>query len=133
MSLLFLADDNPGDVFLVREALREHQVECELEVASDGAEAREYFTRVERYGARVPDLVLLDLNLPKISGMELLRRIKNIPSCRDTPIVVVSSSDSPRDRLASKNLGAHAYIRKASVLEEYMQLGGVIKEILAKT
>lgn len=132
MSLVFLAEDNPGDVFLIREALREHAVDCELAVANDGAQAREYFTHVERDGARVPDLVLLDLNLPKISGMELLRRIKNIPSCRETPVVVISSSDSPRDRLESQSLGAHSYVRKASVLEEYMQLGGVIKEILAE-
>lgn len=130
MSLVFLADDNPGDVFLVREALREHAVECEVDVATDGAEAREYFTRVERAGARVPDLVLLDLNLPKISGMELLRRIKAIPGCKNTPVLVISSSDSPRDRLESHNLGAYAYIRKASVLDEYMQLGETIKHIL---
>ena len=130
MSLLFLAEDNPGDVFLIREALREHAVDCELAVASDGAEAREYFTRIERQGAPVPDLVLLDLNLPKISGLELLRRIKNIPRCEATPVVVISSSDSPHDRLESQKLGAHSYIRKASVLEEYMELGGFIKGII---
>lgn len=130
MSLLFLAEDNPGDIFLIREALREHAVDCEMAVANDGAEAREYFTKIEREGASVPDLVLLDLNLPKISGLELLRRIKNIPRCKSTPVVVISSSDSPHDRLESQKLGAHSYIRKASVLEEYMQLGGFIKGIL---
>lgn len=130
MSLLFLAEDNSGDVFLIREALREHAVECDLAVASDGAEAREYFTKIERQEAPVPDLVLLDLNLPKISGLELLRRIKNIPRCQATPVVVISSSDSPHDRLESQKLGAHSYIRKASVLEEYMALGGFIKSIM---
>lgn len=130
MSLLFLAEDNPGDVFLIREALREHAVDCELDIASDGAAAREYFTKIEREGALVPDLVLLDLNLPKISGLELLRRIKNIPRCQATPVVVISSSDSPHDRLESQKLGAYSYIRKAAVLEEYMQLGGLIKDIL---
>lgn len=130
MTLLFLGEDNPGDVFLIKEALREHSVACELLLANDGGEVREYFSKVERDGARVPDLVLLDLNLPKISGMDLLRRIKNIPCCRETPIVIISSSDSPRDRLESQALGAHSYIRKASVLEEYLQLGAVIKRIL---
>lgn len=128
--LVLVVEDNPGDVFLIEEALREHEVDCELEVVDDGGKAREYFSRIERGEGRVPDLVLLDLNLPKIPGLDVLRRIRHIPACRAVPIVVVSSSEAPRDRQEAHELGADNYIRKPSMLDEYLALGGVIKSML---
>lgn len=128
--LVLIVEDNPGDVFLIEEALREHDVDCELEVVDDGGKAREYFTRIERGAGRVPDLILLDLNLPKIPGLDVLRRIRHIPVCRNVPLIVVSSSQAPRDRQEARALGADNYIRKPSLLDEYLALGRVIKAML---
>lgn len=130
---VLIVEDNPGDVFLIEEALREHAVDCELEVIDDGGKAREYFSQIERGGGRVPDLVLLDLNLPKIPGMDVLRRIRHIATCRDIPVIVISSSEAPRDRHDARELGANHYIRKPSLLDEYLALGGVIKTTLQAT
>lgn len=128
--LVLIVEDNPGDVFLIEEALREHNVECELVVVDDGGKARDYFSRIERGTGRMPDLILLDLNLPKIPGLDVLRRIRHIPACNGVKVIVVSSSEAPRDRQEARELGADDYIRKPSMLDEYLALGGVIKSML---
>ena len=129
---ILVVEDNPGDVFLIEEALREHAVDCEVEVLDDGGKARDYFSDIEHGEGRVPDLVLLDLNLPKIPGIDVLRRIRYIPACRNVPVIIISSSEAPSDRHDAAELGANHYIRKPSLLEEYLALGGVIKSTLEK-
>jgi CheY-like chemotaxis protein len=125
---IFLAEDNPADVDLVREALREYKVDHELWLASDGQEARRF---IERMGtvpeSPCPDLILLDLNLPLVSGHELIALFRQHPTCVHTPIIVVTSSDSWRDREQSAKLGAR-YFRKPSELTEFLELGAVVRE-----
>ena len=107
MLSLLLAEDNPGDVRLVREALRTSPFASELVVASDGAQALKYL-RSSRF-----DLAILDLNLPKLSGLDVLKRVKEIEVLRQIPIIVLSTSGSEADILAAYDLHANAYLVKA--------------------
>jgi CheY-like chemotaxis protein len=96
---ILLAEDNRGDVMLVREALREHHIEHELHVVQDGQQALDYVVRMGKAGeAPCPDILLLDLNLPKADGRTVLTEFRKHPECAKTPVVVVTSSDAPKDR-----------------------------------
>jgi len=125
---IFLAEDNPADVDLVREALREYEVEYELWLASDGQEAKRF---IERMGtgpdSPCPDLIMVDLNLPLVSGHELIALFRKHPQCVQTPLIVVTSSDSRKDREQSAEFGAR-YFRKPSELGEFLELGAVVRE-----
>jgi CheY-like chemotaxis protein len=125
---ILLAEDNPADVYLIEEALREHQVPFEIVVADDGEAA----IRMIESGQVEPDLVLLDLNMPKRSGGEVLMRLREHPQCRTLPVMVLTSSDSPVDREEAMRLGATSFIRKPTGLDEFLQIGAAIKELLAR-
>lgn len=128
---VLLIEDNAGDVFIVQEALQENNVRCELTVISDGESALQYFDRLDgSTDLPCPCLVLLDLNLPKRSGHDVLRRIRRGGRCSSIPIVVVSSSDSERDLSENKRLGATAYFRKPSTLEQYLRIGRLVKDLI---
>ena len=131
-STILLAEDNRGDVLLVREALLEHRIEHELFVVSDGAEAVDYIDNIgEGSGSRRPDVVLIDLNLPKVDGLQVLAHLRNHPFCAATPVVIVTSSDAPRDRERAAGLGVARYFRKPSEIDEFMRLGAIVKDALA--
>ena len=126
---ILLAEDNRGDVLLIREALKEHRIEYELVVISDGAEAIQYIDGIGNgQGTACPDVLLLDLNLPKADGFRVLEHFRNNPSCSGKPVVIVTSSDAPRDRESAMRFGAARYFRKTSEIDEFMQLGAVVKE-----
>lgn len=124
---ILLAEDNPGDVILIREALRESGVEFELTVQRDGEEMLTQIEQIDRGEVSCPDIFLLDLNLPKTGGHALLRRIRGGGTCKGVPVIIVTSSDSAKDRDLSVRLGANAYFRKACDYEEFMLLGDVVK------
>lgn len=127
---ILLAEDNAGDIFLVRRALDEHNIEYDLQVVRDGAEAIEFVARMGQPGeAACPDLVLLDLNLPKVDGSEVLREFRKHPDCLETPVVIVSSSDSQKDRSRVAALGAVRYFKKPSELAQFMELGALVAEV----
>ncbi|MGH7963017.1 MAG: response regulator [Candidatus Binatia bacterium] len=130
---IVVIEDNPADVFLIRESLKEQGVECELSIAEDGQEAIALVRREEAAdGAERLDLIVLDLNLPKYSGKEILQSIRKSPALAQVPVAILTSSDSPQDRLETSNLGANRYIRKPSSLEEFMQVGALLKEMLVR-
>jgi two-component system, chemotaxis family, response regulator Rcp1 len=123
---ILVAEDNPADVYLLREALNRESIgrSVELMVVSDGEQALEYVQRLGRCSnAVVPDLVVLDLNLPKSDGSDVLRCIRQTPAYAGIPVVVLTSSDSPRDRKAIESLGANAFITKPSDLDAFLALG----------
>lgn len=125
---ILLAEDNPADVYLIREALKEHGVDCAIQTASDG---REVLTLIDSAGpAWHPDLIILDLNLPRHDGIELLRKLRSTEELSRVPVVVLTSSDSPRDRATATELGATRYLSKPSNLEHFLELGAVFKELL---
>lgn len=128
---IFLAEDNRADILLVKEALQKHQIEHELHVARDGAEAIRFMVEMgTAEGPPCPDVILLDLNLPKADGSQILSALRRDPRCIDTPVIVVSSSDSPRDREAMKHLRVRHYFTKPSDFDQFMKLGAIVKQVL---
>jgi len=129
---IFLAEDNPADVYLLREALGvDSNADIELLVAADGAEALDYVHRRGKYTALPkPDLVVLDLNLPKSDGTDILQCIRDSEELRDVPVVILTSSDSPRDRAAALRLGANGYITKPSDLDAFLSLGDTLRSYM---
>lgn len=118
-------------MFLIQEAIAAAQVDAAVAVVNDGHQAVEFVDRADAgQGAFCPDLVLLDLNLPKKNGIEVLRHMRNSAACRNALVLVVSSSDSASDREAVEALGFHGYFRKPSVYAEFMKLGPVVRELL---
>ena len=130
---IFLAEDNPGDVLLVEQALEEHRIEHQLRVVRDGEEAIRVVVRMgEPGGEPCPDILLLDLNLPKADGLQVLREFRKHPGCSRVPVIVVTSSDAPQDRARGAALGISHYFRKPSDFDSFMQLGAVIRDAVAR-
>jgi two-component system, chemotaxis family, response regulator Rcp1 len=130
---ILLAEDNQADVYLIWLALQEQDLQFEFQVIENGEQALASWEEVERAAAPRPDMVLLDLNLPMISGQDLLRRIRSRRDFDDVPVIVLTSSDSQRDRSEALELGADAYIRKPASLEEYAQVAAQIRSHLEPT
>ena len=128
---IIVVEDNEPDVFMVREALERADLEFELQVMDDGEKAVNLVEKIDQ-GEAVPqpDLVLLDLNLPRKSGVQVLERLRKSPRCARTPVVILTSSDSPKDRLHAELLGATQYFQKPSRLQEFMKLGPLVRELL---
>ena len=124
---ILLVEDNPGDVRLTREALREGKVRNNLNVAPDGVEALAYLRRQGRYAdATRPDLILLDLNLPKMDGREVLEAVKADASLRNIPIVILTSSQAEQDIVRAYDLHANCYVTKPVDLDQFIH---VVKSI----
>ena len=131
MPEILLAEDNPADVYLIREALREHGVDCTLRVASDGSDVLRIISPEQPDPEAQPlGLIILDLNLPRHDGIEILQRVRETPKLANVPVVVLTSSDSPRDRLIASQLGATCYLRKPSRLDQFLSMGAVFKDLL---
>lgn len=126
---VLLAEDNRGDVILVREALREYKVDHALRLVEDGDQAMRHIDSIGGpTDVPCPDIFLLDLNIPRGSGHELLEKFRLC--CPDTPVVIITSSDAPSDIARAHQLGASRYFRKPSNLEEFLQLGALVKELV---
>jgi two-component system, chemotaxis family, response regulator Rcp1 len=121
---ILLVEDNPADVFLTQEALRqEHINNGSLSVVIDGQEAISFLRQEGKYAeAKPPDLIFLDLNLPKKDGRAVLAEIKDDPSLKHIPVVVFTSSTSPRDILQAYVLSANCYIIKPLNLDDFFQV-----------
>jgi CheY-like chemotaxis protein len=118
---VLLVEDDPGDVLMTREAFDEHKVRNNLNVVSDGADALAYVRREREFAdATRPDLILLDLNLPKRDGREVLKELKTDPDLREIPIVVLTTSSAESDVLASYQLHANAYVTKPVDFERFI-------------
>lgn len=129
---ILVADDSASDVFLVRRALEQQGILHDLRVASDGEEALLLLNQTEK-GALLnrPQLILLDLNLPKVDGSHILSYIRRTPAFDATIVIVCTTSDSPRDRDLARELGANAYFQKPADLRSFMRLGKVVEDALA--
>src|SRR5687767_6702446 len=108
---ILLVEDNPDDEKLTLRALRQSEIPNETVVARDGEEACRFLFEEEN-PEKLPDLVLLDLKLPKVGGLEILQRMRRDERTKSVPIVILTSSDEERDIMMSYNLGANSYIRK---------------------
>jgi two-component system response regulator len=124
---ILLIEDSPGDVRLTREAFKDAKVHINLNVASDGAEAMDCLRREGKYAdVPRPDLILLDLNLPKKDGREVLEEIKESPSLKSIPVVILTTSAAEEDVLRSYLLHANCYITKPVDLDGFLK---VVKSI----
>jgi two-component system response regulator len=123
--IILLVEDNPDDVALTLRALKKNNIANRVVVTRDGEEALEYLTASGRYAERspsdLPEVILLDLKLPKVSGLEVLRAIRGNPQTRLLPVVVLTSSSEEQDVLASYGLGANSYIRKPVDFDQFME------------
>ena len=128
---MLLAEDNPGDVYLVREALSLERLEFDLLVRSDGEQMSDFIDQIDAGAARCPDVVLLDLNLPRRSGVSLLERLRQSSLCGEVPVIVVTSSASPQDREIATRLGASSYFQKPSDFDEFMRLGSLVRQFVS--
>jgi CheY-like chemotaxis protein len=124
---ILLVEDNPGDVRLVIEALKEGRVRNYVHVARDGVEALDMLRRADGFAdSRRPDLVLLDLNLPRKDGREVLAEIKADPALRRIPVVILTTSTAEEDVVRSYDLHANCFITKPVDLDQFM---GVVRAI----
>jgi two-component system, response regulator len=130
-NIILLVEDNPDDVELTLRAFRTSKLSTEIVVASDGVEALDYLLATGAHAGRdrklLPEVVLLDLKLPKIGGLEVLKRMRAEERTRRIPVVVLTSSNEERDILSSYDLGANSFVRKpvdfAQFVEAARQLG----------
>lgn len=129
---IVLIEDNPADAYLVREALNAHGVAVDLVIIRDGEEAFQLVEAVDHdESLGCPSLFLLDLNLPRRSGEEVLGHIRKSRRCANTPVVIVTSSDAPRDRAETERLGATHYFRKPTSYMGYLKVGEIVKDMLS--
>ncbi len=128
---ILLAEDNPADVFLVREALRLHDLDVSLHVVRDGETAILFIETAERdETAPCPHLAVLDLNLPRKSGIEVLARLRRSEKCGDIPVAIISSSRSPAETATLTQLRADHFFTKPSDYTKFMSLGAILKRLL---
>ena len=120
---ILLVEDNPGDVELTREALHEGKIHMHLSVVSDGVEALAFLRREGKYGgAPRPDLILLDLNLPKKDGRAVLGDVKQDPALRHIPVVILTSSQAEQDIVRAYDLHANCYVTKPVDLDQFVKI-----------
>ena len=120
---VLLVEDDPGDVLMTREAFEEHKIGNRLHVVSDGVEALAYLRREPPYAeATRPDLILLDLNLPRRDGRQVLQEIKCDESLRQIPVVILTTSQHDEDILRSYQLHANAYVTKPVDFDQFIRV-----------
>ena len=128
---IILVEDAEPDILLVREALEQSGLEFDLKVFDDGEQGVDFIETLDRDATMVPPhLFLLDLNLPKKTGDQILERVRQSPTCSHVPVVILTSSDSHKDKAQAADLHATGYFRKPSRLDEFMRLGPYVRDLL---
>jgi DNA-binding response OmpR family regulator len=131
--LILIVEDNRMDVFLIRDALQAAGVRAEIHVVSDGNAATAFFDQADAdENAPRPALVLLDMNLPKKSGADVLKHLRASLRCGGAAVLIVSSSDAPRERHAVAGLEVAGYFKKPSEYASFLQLGAMVRDLLGK-
>ena len=128
---IVIAEDSIPDVILLKEALRTAGIRAELKVFSDGEECASYFRTTEK---APPDLIVLDLNLPKVDGFDLIRVVRSDRRYDKVPVAVLTSSTAPKDKTLSLDLGANTFISKPSRLDDFLEtIGSAVRAQLGRT
>lgn len=127
---IWVVDDSAADVILLQHALHENKLSCEVEIVEDGGKAIERLDFLADGHVLAPDLLILDINLPRENGLEVLTRLRSIPSLADTPVVVVTSSDSPQEKKQAEALGVLGFFIKPTELQDFVYFGARLKQIL---
>lgn len=129
-AVVLLVEDSASDVFLFREALIQNGIKPQLFVAEDGDEAIVLLEEIDHSQIACPDLIVLDLNLPKKTGFDVLQRVRLSPKCGRKPVVMLTSSDTARERNAAARLGITSYMKKPADLGEFIEIGERLKKVL---
>jgi DNA-binding response OmpR family regulator len=127
-----LAEDNPGDVFIISQALAHHSIDAELIRHKDGEEMLRYIRDLDAGEVPCPDVILLDLNLPRYNGEAILHRLRGSRFCSEVPVVIVTSSNADDDRTKVFRLGATRYFTKPIDLDDFLELGAVVLEVTGR-
>ena len=130
---ILLVEDNRGDIVVVKMSLRRYRVQHTLHVVNDGDQALNYIAGMgQSDDTPFPDIVLLDLNLPKVDGPEVLRVLRERPDCAHLPVIVITSSDAPSDREQVAALGISYYFKKPTDFESFMEVGAIIQRLIGE-
>jgi chemotaxis family two-component system response regulator Rcp1 len=130
---ILIAEDSKSDVYLIRQALKKSGIDAQIHVADDGEKAVMFFEQADADAAApCPDLILLDINMPRYKGGDILRKLRASARCKDALVLIVTSSDSQRDREDMEAFGANGYFRKPSEFSEFMKLGPLVCDLLAR-
>jgi two-component system response regulator len=119
---IFIVEDNDPDVFLVEETLRVHGIPAQIQRCRDGEEAIQALSQIGQ--PHLPDVIIIDLNLPKVTGLEILKHVRSLKQLDGIPVLILTSSQSKIDRALSIELGADAYIAKPPTLPEFLSAVG---------
>jgi chemotaxis family two-component system response regulator Rcp1 len=131
---VLVIEDNEGDVRLIKEAFKDSRVVNKFSVVGDGEQALDYLNRRGKYElSSRPDLILLDLNLPKMNGFDVLTEVKSNPSIQKIPVIIFSSSTSENDVLRSYDLKANSYVSKPTDFNEFLNVVRTIDEFWFQT
>ena len=129
---ILLAEDSPADRRLMTEALHQHHINHEMQVASDGEQALQAVRSAGNGDRPCPDLLIMDLHLPRVDGMQVLRAFRENEHCRNTPVLVLTSSNSPADRDQAERFHGIHFMLKPFELDQYMAIGQTVRNLLVK-
>ena len=127
---IVIAEDNPADVMVVRMALEKALPGFDLRVFEDGISMLTYVDQLDREGGPWPDVMLLDLNMPKAGGLEVMQRLRKCTARFSTPVIILTSSSRPKDREQALALGAVHYFLKPDDFDDFLKIGDVVNETL---
>jgi two-component system, chemotaxis family, response regulator Rcp1 len=131
---VLIIEDNEGDIRLIKEAFKDSKIVNKFSVVSDGQQALDFLNKSGEFESSVrPDIILLDLNLPKINGFDVLREVKSNPALQKIPVIIFSRSASDNDVLRSYNLNANSFVSKPADLEEFLNVVKTIGEFWLQT
>jgi two-component system response regulator len=134
MAEVLLIEDNPGDIILTKEAFKECRSKHNITAVKDGIEAIKYLKRIDEYAkSKIPDIILLDLNIPRKDGREVLAEIKSDRNLRLIPVIILSTSLNDRDIFTSYELKANCYIAKPVELDDFIRIISSIEKFWLKT
>ncbi len=126
---ILVVEDNPGDARLIREVLNGNKIYCRMHIAKDGVEAMNFLYKKENFiGSPRPDLIFLDLNLPKKDGREVLAEIKNDDGLKQIPVVIMTTSQAEEDIFKSYSLHANCYVTKPLDLDQFVKVVKSLEE-----
>ena len=127
---MVLVEDQQADELLIRESLALRFPDADVTVLRDGEQMMRWIDMIESEYAPCPDIILLDLNLPRFRGEQVLERLRTTPRCGPVPVVIVSSSDAPTDQAIAARLGSARYFRKPQDYNAFMKLGDLVHDVL---
>jgi chemotaxis family two-component system response regulator Rcp1 len=130
---ILIVEDNQSDLYLIQRAIESTDLPIDFHIVRDGQRAVQFFDRAEADPTMpCPDLVILDVNLPKKQGGDVLKHMRSLSRCAQARVIVVSTSDSESDRELMRQLGADGYFAKPSEFDEFMKLGDLVKGVLSR-